>query len=54
MNPAGDPARGFALLATALLVVAVVWLIVKITIAARDERERRIAKRVADELRGRS
>ena len=47
----GDPARGFALLVTALIFVAVAWFIVKITNAHRDERERRIAKRVAEELR---
>ena len=53
MNIDGDPARGFALIVTALILVALVWLIVKIGTAARDEKERRIAKRVVDELRGR-
>ena len=46
----GDPVRGLALICVAVVGVLLVWVIVKLELWQRDEREKRIARRVAEEL----
>lgn len=46
----GDPVRGLAMICVAVVGVLLVWVIVKLELWQRDEREKRIARRVAEEL----
>lgn len=46
----GDPVRGLAMICVAVVGVLLVWGVAKLELWLRDEREKRIARRVAEEL----